>query len=82
MNLRPPKVYAILTPGPFRESDKPGPTAGPFPGVPRTYPRTLDPTRATLVVKNADRFAVRVFAAVNGWRLFRPLPAGASIGLP
>jgi prepilin-type N-terminal cleavage/methylation domain-containing protein len=76
------EVYAILEPGPFRESVKPGLYRWTLPGESPedVVPERLDPAKATLVLKNADRFAIRVFDG-KSWvdDYSGPLPAGASI---
>lgn len=57
------EVYAVIEPSPFQESVKAGLYRWTLPGVipEDILPERLDPARGTLLVRNADRFAVRVF---------------------
>lgn len=76
------EVYAILEPGPFRESVKPGLYRWTMPGVmpEEVFTERLDPAAGTLVVKNADLFAIRVFDGKEWVEDYSgPLPPGISI---
>jgi prepilin-type N-terminal cleavage/methylation domain-containing protein len=76
------EIYAILEPGPFREIAKPGLYRWTMPGLmpEEVFPERLDPAAGTLVVKNADLFAIRVFDGKEWVEDYSgPLPPGISI---
>jgi prepilin-type N-terminal cleavage/methylation domain-containing protein len=76
------EAYAILEPGPFRESVKPGLYRWTLPGVmpEEVFAERLDPAAGTLLVKNADLFAIRVFDGKEWVEDYSgPLPPGISI---
>ena len=76
------EVFALLEPGPFRESVKPGLYRWTLPGVnPEDVEADrLDPAKATLLVKNADTFSVQVFDGKEWVEDFSgPAPAGLSV---
>ncbi len=76
------EAYSILEPGPFRESIKPGLYRWTLPGVTpeEVFVDRLDPAAGTLLVKNADLFAIRVFDGKDWVEDYSgPLPPGISI---
>lgn len=76
------EAYSILEPGPFRESIKPGLYRWTLPGVTpeEIFADRLDPAAGTLLVKNADLFAIRVFDGKEWVEDYSgPLPPGISI---
>lgn len=76
------EVFAVLEPGLFRESVKPGLYRWTLPGVmpEEVFAERLDPAAGTLLVKNADLFAIRVFDGKEWVEDYSgPLPPGISI---
>jgi hypothetical protein len=76
------EVFALLEPGPFRENVRPGLYRWVMPGIlpGEVFVDRLDPSKGTLLVKNADRFAVRVFDGKEWVEDFSgPYPAGLSV---
>ncbi len=78
------EAFAVLEPGPFREAVRPGLYRWTLPGMrpEEVLAERLDPAGGTLLVKNADRFAVRVFDGREWVEDYSGvLPAGISIEL-
>lgn len=76
------EIFTIAEPGPFRESVQPGLYRWTLAGIlpMDVIPERLDPEKATLLLKGADRFSVSVFDGKEWVEDYSgPVPAGLAL---